>query len=533
MRAELILHNARVYTVDPACPWAEAVAVAHGRIEAVGRDPEILDLAGRGTRVLDLAGRLVLPGMTDAHLHFLRLACRRHQVDLAGVRELDEVLGRLARAVDQAGPGEWVLGGGWDESPWGVAPTAAVLDRVAPDTPVALARMDMHTWWVNGAALTRAGITRSTPDPPESRIERDASGHPTGLLREWNAIRLVEAHIPEPAEATLLAWLGETIAEAHRLGLTGIHDLRLEREGAQSLRLFQELRRQGELDLRVHFHLAADYLPEAAALGLEPGFGDDRLWLGHVKAFADGTLGSRTAHMLEPFVGEPDNVGLAVTSPDELWELAVAADRAGFPLAVHAIGDRAVRDVIAVLSEFPSTAPSGRRPPHRIEHVQLIHPDDLPRLARHGIAASVQPVHLLADWQVADRFWGERARLAYAFRSLLDHGACLALGSDAPVAPMDPLLGIHAAVNRQEPGGQPAGGWYPEQRLSVAEAVAGYTLGPARVAGREDVQGSITPGKWADLVVLGRDLFAIPPEEIREVEIALTVFDGRVVHGAL
>jgi predicted amidohydrolase YtcJ len=242
-------------------------------------------------------------------------------------------------AVESAAPDQWVQGWGWDEAFWDVAPSRVYLDDIAPHTPVVLARMDMHTWWVNSAALTRAGITRETPDQPESRIERDATGEPTGILREWNAIRLVKDHIPDPDASTLQKWLHEAMGDAHRLGLTGTHDQRVRNEGRMTFRLLQSLNRRGELNLRVHMNIAAEYLDAAATLGLQPGFGDDRLWIGHVKAFADGSMGSQTALMLEPYEGQSDNRGVIVTSADELWELAVQADRAGFPLSVHAIGD--------------------------------------------------------------------------------------------------------------------------------------------------------------------------------------------------
>jgi hypothetical protein len=543
-KADLILYNGRVYTVDPVMPWAEAVACANGRIVAVGSNEEVLNLAGRATQRIDAGGRLVLPGLTDAHVHFLQYAIRRQEVSLFGVRDFDEVRRRVRRAVEKAAPGQWVQGWGWDENLWDTPPSAAQLDDIAPHTPVVLARMDMHTWWVNSAAMQQAGITRETPDPPESRLERDVDGNPTGLLREWNAIRLVEPHLPKPGSAVLQGWLKEAIAEAHRLGLTGIHDQRVQREGRQTFRLFQALRRQGELNLRVHLNIAAEHLAEAAALGLQPGFGDEWLWIGHLKAFADGTMGSRTARMIEPFEGEPDNYGLPVTPADTLWEIAVQANRASFPLSIHAIGDLAVREVVDVLSELPSSEQGSRGTgeqkhtfspavlPHRIEHVQVIHPDDLPRLSRYGIVASVQPVHLLTDWPTADKVWGKRSRYAYAFRSLLAHGTRLALGSDAPVAPLNPMLGIYAAVTRQDERGQPANGWYPEERLTVAEAIHGYTLGPAYLAGKQEVQGTITPGKWADMIVLSRNLFEIPPAEIAETRVEMTVLAGQVVYQA-
>lgn len=531
MKADLIIHHARIYTADSARPWAEAVACTGGRITAVGSNDDIREWAGSKTQLINAKGRLVLPGLIDAHIHFLDYAIRRHQVNLFGIADFEAARRRVQQAVKDAGPDQWILGWGWDENPWGVHPTRRHLDEIAPNNPVVLSRMDMHTFWLNSAALNRAGLTRHTPDPPDSRLERDASGELTGILREWNALKLVQPHIPKPNPDTLQDWLAEAISQAHQFGLTGIHDQRVEQEGRRSFRLFQALRRQDRLNLRVHMNIAADYLAEAATLGLQPGFGDDRLWVGHIKVFADGTMGSRTARMLAPFENEPENTGLTVTPAKELSDLANRAVRAGFSLSVHAIGDRAVRDVIEVLSEFPvDLSPGSHRLPHRIEHVQVIHPDDLPRLSRHNLVASVQPVHICTDWSTADRVWGRRSRYAYAFRSLLEHGTRLALGSDAPVAPPNPLLGIYAAVTRQNQDGNPAGGWYPEERISLAEAVQGYTTGPAYVSGKQQWQGSISPGKWADIIMLNQNIFDIPPEAIPHTTVELTVFDGRIVH---
>ncbi len=531
MKADLILHHARIYTVDSARPWAEAVACRAGRIIAVGSNEEIRELADSKTQLINANGQLVLPGFTDAHVHFLQYAIRQHEVNLFGVADFDEARRRVREAADQAEVGAWIQGWGWDEGPWQVQPHRRYLDELAPDRPILLRRMDMHTYWLNSAALRLAGLTRETADPTGGQLERDATGELTGILREWNALQLIEPYLPRPDRAALLTWLEEAIAEAHRLGLTGIHDQRVQHEGRQSFGLFQALHRQDKLKLRVHMNIAAEHLAEAAALGLQPGFGNDRLWLGHVKVFADGTMGSRTARMIEPFEHDPTNRGLAITTGEALWQLAEQAQRAGFPLSIHAIGDLAVREVLDVLSELPPqpTSPTAS-PPHRIEHVQLIHPDDLPRLNQYKIVASVQPIHLCTDWPTADRVWGRRARYAYAFRSLLEHGTKLALGSDAPVAPLNPMLGIYAAVTRQDQGQHPAGGWYPAERISVAEAVNGYTIGPAFVAGKEHLQGSIAPGKWADLIMLSQNIIEIPAEEILETKVDLTIFDGQIVY---
>jgi len=531
MTADLIITNGRLYTVDPVQPWVEALACRDGRILAMGRNQDILALAGPHSKHIDLSGRLVLPGLVDAHVHFLQFAIRRQQVSLFGLSDFDEVRQRVATAVSEAEPGHWIIGWGWNENLWGIQPHAHHLDQIAPNNPVVLARMDMHTWWVNNRVLERAQITRETADPPNSVIDRDVQGNPTGILREWNAIALVEKHIPEPDNHTQLSWMQEAFDVAHQLGLTGIHDQRVEREGQQSLRLFQSLRREEKLKHHVHVNIAADYVADVSALGLQPGFGDDLLWLGHIKAFADGTMGSLTALMLQPFTNAPANLGLAVTGSDQLWELALQAGEAGFPLSIHAIGDRAIRDVLDVLNELESTNISPKLTmPHRIEHVQLIHPDDLDRLAQLGIVASMQPVHIQTDWTTADRVWGQRARFAYAFRSLLNHGTRVAFGSDAPVAPLNPMLGIGSAVTRQDTNGQPVGGWYPMEQLTLAEIIYAYTMAPAYLSGKSHIFGSLTVGKWADFIVLSQNLFEIPPDAIAETLVEKTFFAGELVY---
>jgi len=538
LQADLLLQNGTVYLVEPAHIRAQAVAVKDGRIFAVGDESELEPLIGSETQVIDLEGRLVLPGLTDSHTHFLAYALRRHQVVLDGVGDWQEIRRRVQAGVERAAPGEWVLGWGWNQNLWGdgTFPSKADLDDIAPHNPVALTRTDFHTLWVNSLALKGAGITAETSDLPESRIDRDpATGEPSGILREWGAVRLVEDMIPMPNDDAVDAALRETITEAHQLGLTGVHDMRVETERWNALRAFQRLHRRGELDLRVSCALPVDRLDEAVAVGLGSGLGDATLRVGGVKVFTDGSMGSGTAWVLEPYADDPHNYGLAVTPRDQLWDIARRAEQAGLSLTIHAIGDRAVREVLDVLAEVRKNGERGmeRGLRHRIEHVQIIHPDDIPRLAQLGVIASVQPVHVMDDWPLADRVWGhERSRTAYAYRSLLNAGTHLTLGSDCPVASLNPLLGIQAAVLRQNSKGEPRDGWHPEERLTVAEAVRGYTMGPAYTAGLEDVLGSITPGKLADLVVLDRDIFEIEPAEIASVRPTMTIFDGRVVYQA-
>jgi predicted amidohydrolase YtcJ len=530
-QADLLLQNGRVYPVEPARLRAQAVAVKDSRIFAIGDDSELEPLIGSETRVINLEGRLVLPGFMDSHVHFVAYALRRHQIVLDGVDDWEEIRRRIRTGVECAAPGGWVLGWGWNQNLWGdgTFPSKADLDDIAPHNPVALNRTDFHSLWVNSLALEKAGITAETSDPPEGRIDRDpATDEPSGILREWGAMRLIEDVIPTPDDDAVDAALRDAHAEAHQLGLTGVHDMRVETERVNALRAFQGLHRRGDLTLRVSCALPVDHLDEAIAVGLGSGLGDATLRISGVKVFTDGSMGSGTAWMLEPYADAPHNYGLAITPKDQLRDIAHRAEQAGLSLIIHAIGDRAVREVLDVLAEVRE---SGLR--HRIEHVQIIHPDDIPRLAQLGVVASMQPVHLMPDWPVADRVWGhERSRTAYALRSLLKTGIHLTLGSDCPVAPLNPLLGIQAAVLRQNEKGEPRGGWYPEERLTVAEAVRGYTMGPAYAVGLEDVLGSITPGKLADLVVLDQDIFEIEPAKIASVKPTVTIFDGRVVYPA-
>ena len=537
----LILHNGKVVTLDAARPAATAIALAGERIAAVGSDAAILALAGPATRIVDLGGALVLPGFCDAHIHLSLWALGRREVQIADTRSLDELLARVAAAAAGTPPGRWIVGRGWNESRWGVTgfPTAADLDPVTgPDRPAILYRSDLHSAVVNSAALRLAGIDAGTASPPGGVIDRDAHGEPTGYLREL-AIDLVGRHIPLPAAAERRAALREATAELHRLGITAVHAQRIKEgtDGAREWADLLQLREAGELRLRVNCNIAAHDLPHLAALGLRTGFGDNLLRLGHVKVFSDGSLGSRTAWMLAPFVklapAEAENTGVAVTPPEQMAAEFRAATLAGFPISVHAIGDRANRVVLDIFEEL---AGAGLQPPlpHRIEHVQILNPADWPRLAALGVTASVQPIHALDDMDTADLFLGERTGHIYAFRSLLETGALLAFGSDAPVADPNPFVGLHAAVVRQRPERLPGPAWHGEQRISMADAIYAYTMGAARAAGWEQVIGSLTPGKLADLIVLDRDLFALAAQEdpgaaIAETQVRMTVFGGEVV----
>jgi len=534
---DLCLLNGALYTQDPDRPRAMAAAIRQGRFVAVGDDDEIRSLIRPGTRVVDLEGRRVLPGLTDAHFHFYDWALGLQRLPLADTTSLADLRRRLAQRAGETPPGDWILGQGWNETRWPTPrlPTRADLDEVAPQQPVVLWRSDLHLAVVNSQALREAGLSGDTPDPPDGVIDRDASGRPTGVLREL-VIDRVRAVIPPPTEDETTAAMREAFPRLHRLGLTGLHDYRLMggADGPPAFRAYQRLRAADALPLRLWMHLPGQGLDEAIALGLRSGFGDNHLRVGHVKLFADGGQGARTAWMLEPYV-DSGGCGLPLTPMDEIAEAVRRADRAGLAVAVHAIGDRANRELLSVFEHVgyePRATGRKARPAarHRIEHVQNIRPDDVARLGRMGVVASVQPIHVTDDIPVIEESVGERACFAYPFRDMVDAGVVLALGSDCPVADPNPLWGIHAAATRQRRDGTPPEGWYPEQRLTVAEAVWGFTLGPALVTGRDAELGSITPGKLADLVVLDRDILAVEPSEIAEAQVVMTVLGGAVVY---
>ncbi len=523
--SRLLLLKGKIHTMDRTLPRAQAVAIEGNRILAVGSDEEVrAQTRGGGWERLDLEGKAVVPGFIDCHVHFLDFALGLKRPDFKEVDSLEGALELVGERARKSGPGEWITGFGWDHHLWqGGLPRKEDLDRVAPENPVALTRKDGHLMWVNSLALERVRIDEGMPDPPGGEIERDVQG-PTGILKE-RALELVEEILPKPSPHTRQKALREAIGKAQQFGLTGIHDC----EGSEALADFQTLLAQGELGLRIYMMIPQGSLEKVITVGLKTGFGNDYLRLGDLKLFADGSLGSQTAHMLEPFCGQPDNCGISVLSRDELQDIVGWANEAEIACAVHAIGDAANRKVLDIFAQLRAKEMRGGLR-HRIEHAQLLHPDDVCRFKQLDIIASMQPIHATSDMVMADRYWGERARYSYAWRSLLHSGARLAFGSDCPVESLDPFMGIHAAGTRQRASGEPEGGWYPQERLTVAEAVHAYTLGAAYASGEERAKGSIAPGKSADLVVLSRDIFEIPPGEILETEVVYTIFDGRVVY---
>jgi predicted amidohydrolase YtcJ len=527
MHPSLVIHNGNIVTNALTGAHAQALAVRGDRVAGAGSNAEVLATAGSGTRLVDLRGRFVCPGFIDAHVHiaWLGMVLGGRTVECEGARSLAEALERVREGLGRAVGGGWLQGRGWDKNQWPEDrfPTAADLDPVTGELPTVLASHDGHSLWANSAALRAAGVTAQTPDPADGRILRDEAGRPTGVLQE-GACQLLRSQMPAPSAEEMTEALRASLPRISALGLTGVHNCGL----GDCPSILEGLRDTGELSLRVtNFLLLGSQDPVAGMA--ECGSADDE-WvrLGGVKVFVDGSLGGQTAAMLEPYA-DSDNTGVLTMEPEAFADLAGRATAGGVAMAVHAIGDRAVRMVLDGFQQVRERW-SGPWPRHRIEHAQHVQPADQARFGSLDVIASMQPVHLLADIGTCDRYLGERGRWAFPLRSLLQGGARLALGSDAPVEIVDPLVGFRAALQRRRRDGTPAAGWYPEQKLTAAEALAGYTLGAAYASGEEDLKGSLAPGKLADFVVLSHDLLTTPADALDEARVLATVVGGEVRH---
>jgi predicted amidohydrolase YtcJ len=522
---DILLFNGRIRTLDPSQPLVSALALRGDRVVAAGDEARAAAALPAGHERLNLGGRDVLPGLTDAHLHFEWYSLGLKAVNVE-TESLQDCLKRVGRRASERPAGEWITGMGWNQNVWGGAfPTAADLDAVAPEHPVLLEAKSGHAAWANSMALRLSGVTSSTPNPPGGELQRDASGAPTGILFE-EAIQLVASQVPPATVGDVAEAMQPAMDNAWRVGLTGVHDF----DGRRSFSAFQRLREQGRLGLRVVKQIPVQHLPEAIGLGLRTGFGDDWLRIGNVKVFMDGALGPRTAAMIEPYEGEPDNYGIVVTDAEELYEHASQAAASGLAMTVHAIGDKANHDLLNVYATIRREELERGQAPlrHRCEHVQLLHPDDLLRLGQLNVVASMQPIHATSDMHMADKFWGPRRTAgAYSLRTQHEAGAPLAFGSDCPVESFNPFWGIHAAVTRRRADGTPGpDGWHPEQRLDVATAVHGFTAGAAYAAGMESRLGSLRPGMLADLIVIDRDVFEVDPMAIKDTQVLGTMAGG-------
>ena len=525
-----IIYHAKIYTFDARCPIATALAIDGDRVIDIGDDSYILNQYSHLADLFDAGGSAIIPGLADAHIHLEQYAFNLQKVN-CDTPTRQECLARIEQRAATTAPGEWILGHGWNQNNWldGFG-NSAELDRVASTQPVYLTAKSLHAAWANSAALSAAGVTKNSPDPAGGRILHSQSGHPSGILLE-SAMQLLAEAIPKPGPDQRAEAIRSAISRLSGMGLTFIHDF----DQRDCFIALQQLHDRGYLNIRVLKSIPLGDLPHATALGLRTGFGDHLLRIGSVKVFTDGALGPRTAAMLQPYNSEPDNRGILLLDSDELFEIGCQAVESGFSLAVHAIGDRAIREVLDAISRLTTHQHDTNRAQfrHRIEHVQLIHPADLPRLAELGVIASMQPLHATSDMDMADQFWGDRSAGAYAWNSLIEHGAILAFGSDAPVETPDPFAGLFAAVTRRRADGEPGpDGWYPSQRLSRQQAMQAYTLGPAIAAGLENQLGRLRRGYLADLLVLEQDPFVCDTSLLKQIRPTATMLGGNWVYQA-
>lgn len=528
--ADLIVTNARIYTVDDNRPLAEAMAIRDGRVVFVGSARGAEVFAGSRTERLDIDGKTVIPGMVDAHIHLTGLGVALRILDLVGTRSYEEVIERVVERARNTPEGEWVRGRGWDQNDWAVTdfPTHEALSRALPDHPVYLTRVDGHAALVNARALELAEVTAATQDPDGGRFIRDASGDPTGVLID-RAQGIVAWVIPERSDHEMREAILAAIAEANKWGLTGVHDAGV---APSTIDLYEELANEGRYDLRNYVMISSsdESLQRYFERGLQDGLHDGRIWIRAIKVSADGALGSRGAALLEPYSDDPGNTGLITTPYERVREVAVRGLRNGFQVNVHAIGDRTNRMVLDAFESALKEVPTADHR-FRIEHAQILHFQDLPRFAQLDVIPSMQGSHQTSDmyWAI-DRLGWTRVQGAYAWRSLLNTGVVIPNGSDAPVEAANPLISFKAFITRQDADGWPAGGWFPDQRTTRQEALKSMTLWPAYSAFMEDVSGSLSPGKYADFVVLDQDIMAIAPERILDTHVLLTVLGGKVVY---
>ena len=529
--ADLVLLNGKIWTVNERQQEAEAVAVVGNRIAAVGSTKDIRRWVGANTKVIDLQGKRVVPGFNDAHVHFVDGGAGLASVQLRDAGSQEEFRKRIGEFAAKLQKGRWVLNGNWDHENWKPAslPTRQLIDAVTPNNPVFINRLDGHMALANSQALKLAGITRDTKDPDGGTIVRDSTGEPTGVLKDA-AMSFVYKVIPNPTEAEMIESVKAAMRYAAENGVTSVQDMSA---SPDVLGVYQTLLARGELSVRISGHQPLAQWERLAAVGIRASFGNDKLKVGGLKGFADGSLGSTTALFFAPYLDAPKTSGLPsdeMFPESKMGDRIVAADKAGLQVAIHAIGDKANQAILTFFAEAEKQN-GARDRRFRIEHAQHLRPEEIKRFASQRVIASMQPYHAIDDGRWAEnRIGAERAKGTYAFRSLLDAGAVLAFGSDWFVAPMEPLMGIYAAVTRRTLDGKRPGGWVPEQKITVAEAVKAFTFGSAFASFDEKVKGSIEVGKLADFAVLSADIFKINPVEIEKAKVVMTIFDGKLVY---
>lgn len=526
-RVSLLLVNGKVFTADEKFTITEAVAIDGEKIVAVGKTAD-LKAKYRAAREIDLQGRLVTPGFNDAHVHFLRGALALLNVNLTDSKTVTEAQDRITARAKETKPNEWITGRGWDHTLWGGKfPTRGDLDKVAPNNPVYLVRVDGHVGWANSAALKLAGITRDTPNPEGGEIEKDATGEPTGILKE-TAQGLVGKLVPAPTATQEVKGLELALDIARKYGITSVHDI----SGYETTKLYRQFLKTDKLTVRVtemqNFEDSVEELKRQRAEFAAFKDNPSRLKLGALKGYVDGTLGSKTAAMLAPFTDDPHNSGIPRRSPEELTKMIVERDAAGFQIALHAIGDKANR---MALDGFKTASEKANGKRHRIEHAQVVNPSDFKRFAELGIIASMQPTHAISDKRWAESRLGEyRVLGAYAWHLMKSYKVSVPFGTDFPVEAINPYATLYAAVSRQDAEGTPQGGWQPQERLSMAEAIRAHTYESAFAEFAEREKGEITAGMFADLIVHSKDLLTIPHSEILKTEPLFTIFNGKIIY---
>jgi len=528
----VLFENARIETMDEACPGAGAMLAMNGFVLRLFREAHP-DVSGfYPLRRVDCKNLVMLPAFTDAHIHLMDTGVHLDTVDVSSASSEDEAVALLKKARKDVPAGQWIQGSRWGHNLWEPPrlPSRRTLDAAFPQNPVFLFSKCGHLLWVNSIALKEAGIAGHTPDPTGGQIERDANGEPTGILKE-NASELITRVIPEHPSWRKKEFLKKAARHLHRFGIVNVHD---PDEGADVFSLLQEIKNEPDFRLNVVIYIPVSQLESLISARIRSGFGDDVLRFGGVKAFVDGSLGGRTAWMEEPYEGEPENTGIQIATKDELLEMVGQANRAGISVMTHAIGDRAVRTILEVYSETGAAKEHGLgETMNRIEHFQILSKGLIPALADSSVAASVQPVHIFSDWSAADRFWGRRARWAYPFRTFLQAGLPLVFGSDSPVEPVNPFWGIYAATLRKDIQGSPTEGWYPEERLSLQESLFAYIVKPPEIVGEGGRKGRLAPGYRADFVLINRAPLAEPPEASLNTHVLATAVEGEFVFSEL
>jgi predicted amidohydrolase YtcJ len=543
-RADTVVLNAKIYTVNPKQPWAEALAIRSGRIVEVGSEKEIAAFRGLATKTIDGQGRLILPGFTDCHIHFLDGALSLLRVNLDEAKSVPEIQKMLKAYADAHPTAAWILGRGWSYpvfAPSGL-PDKKYLDEIIPDRPVYLEAFDGHSWWANSKALQLAGITSKTPDPPNGSFVRDpVTGEPTGAVKEDAADDVMKRAIPQPSREEKLQALRAGLKEANRFGLVRVHSaggVSIASSDLQNADLFDELRKKGELSVRMYLayrmnppEVTKDDLKQAEEARRR--YHDEWIAAGSIKFFLDGVIESHTAAMFSPYSDDPKQIGALFWNPTKYTEAVEELDSRDFQIFTHAIGDRAVRLALdAYESAAEANGTSDER--HRVEHIETVTADDIPRFGKLGVIASFQPLHAYPDEDTLN-IWSrnagpERAQRGFAWNSVQSAGGSLAFGSDWPVVTLNPWPGLQNALTRQTVDGKPQGGWFPKQRVSLPDAIKAYTLGAAFAGHLEKTEGSLEPGKVADLIILSQDLFKIEPTDIVKTEVMLTMVGGKVVY---